>query len=62
MAGIKLSLIDKQSDKILANCPDNCVALQYSSGGGQKVSYGSLRPEEHMTRHEGVLLSWILVW
>ena len=62
MAGIKLSLIDKQSDKILANCPDNCVELQYSSGGGHKVSFGSLRPEEHMTRHEGVLLSWILVW
>ena len=38
MAGIKLSLIDKQSDKILDNCPDNRVTLQYSSGGGHKVS------------------------
>ena len=36
MAGIKLSLIDKQSDKILGNCPDNYGALQYSSGGGHK--------------------------
>ena len=61
MAGIKLSLIDKQSDKILGNCPDNRGVLQYSSGGGHKVS-SSLRPEEHMTQHEGVLLFWILVW
>ena len=29
MAGIKLSLIDKQSDKILANYPDNVGTLQY---------------------------------
>ena len=60
MAGIKLSLIDKQSDKILGNCPDNCVTLQYSSGGGHKVSFDSLRPQGHMTRHEGVHL--VLVW
>ena len=50
MAGIKLSLIDKQSDKILANYPDNVGALQYSfGGGGHKFAIFTLPPTTYRT-------------
>lgn len=62
MAGIKLSLIDKQSDKILANCPDNWGELQYSSSGGHKVSAVSdLRSTWQDTRvssYPGLVIQW----